>query len=117
VFGTVLLLAFAHPAPAQAAAGHGCHPLVVSATWSAGRLSIAPSACGRRVAAKRPRRVFRAAIAAGGQGAPNRRSLYRQFECHVLFAPSKPRWNLEAWRPLVPWVQMVLTGCNPPASG
>ena len=90
-----------------------CRPLVDSATWSAGRLSVAPSSCGRHVAEKHPRRVFRAAIAAGGRGAPHRRSLYRQFRCHVIFAPDKPRWNLEDWRPFVSWPQMILTGCNP----
>jgi len=106
LFATVAALALAHPAPA-------CRPFVDSATWNAGRLSVAPSACGRRVAERRPRRAFRAAIAAGAQGAPNRRSLYRQFRCHVVFAPAKPRWNLETWRPYVSWPQMIVTGCNP----
>ena len=98
---------------AALAAPPPCQPVVTSATWNAGRLYVAPSRCGRRVAADHPRRVFRAAIAVGGQGAPNRRSLYRQFRCHVIFAPAKRTWNLETWRPYVSWPEMILTGCNP----
>ncbi|WP_416171910.1 DUF2599 domain-containing protein [Mycobacterium lehmannii] len=40
-----------------------------------------------------------------------------QFVCHWEFAeyyqPRKTSWNLEPWRPEVPYEQMVETGCNP----
>jgi hypothetical protein len=40
-----------------------------------------------------------------------------QFVCHWQYAefvqPGKTSWNLEPWRPVVSWSQMVDTGCNP----
>ena len=43
----------------------------------------------------------------------NGRSLYLQFRCHALFAAAKPAWDLEAYRPAVPWARLIATGCNP----
>lgn len=36
-----------------------------------------------------------------------------QFRCHVLGAPEKESWNLEPWRPDVPFHEMLLARCNP----
>ncbi|WP_102144430.1 DUF2599 domain-containing protein [Mycobacterium hubeiense] len=40
-----------------------------------------------------------------------------QFVCHWRFAefgePGKTSWNLEPWRPEVPFEEMVAAGCNP----
>lgn len=40
-----------------------------------------------------------------------------QFVCHWEFAerysPGKTSWNLEPWRPEVPYEDMVRAGCNP----
>ncbi|MGV0850528.1 DUF2599 domain-containing protein [Mycolicibacterium phlei] len=40
-----------------------------------------------------------------------------QFQCHWEYAelgyPGKTSWNLEPWRPEVPYQQMLEAGCNP----
>lgn len=36
-----------------------------------------------------------------------------QFRCHALGAPEKESWNLEPWRPDVPFHEMLLARCNP----
>jgi len=52
---------------------------------------------------------------------PNPNSLLEQLECHAYIVsvvdPSKASWNLDSWRPAVPWWIEVFDFCNPPASG
>ena len=52
---------------------------------------------------------------------PNPNSLLEQLECHAYIVsvvdPSKASWNLDSWRPAVPWWIEVFDACNPPVSG
>ncbi|QGU07895.1 hypothetical protein COCCU_09860 [Corynebacterium occultum] len=47
------------------------------------------------------------------KGIPATPSLVGQLTCHVIFAPGKPIWNLEDWRPEVTFPGMVASACNP----
>jgi hypothetical protein len=40
-------------------------------------------------------------------------SLRKQLRCHASFAPHKPVWHLETWRPDVSYTSTVLHACNP----
>lgn len=40
-------------------------------------------------------------------------SMEDQYWCHADFAKKKDQWNLEPWRPIVPWAQMIKDHCNP----
>ena len=40
-------------------------------------------------------------------------SLRNQLRCHAAFAPHKPVWHLETWRPDVSYTATVLHACNP----
>jgi hypothetical protein len=42
-----------------------------------------------------------------------RGSLYNQLRCHADFAPRKPLWDLEAWRPDIGYYRTVAALCNP----
>jgi len=42
-----------------------------------------------------------------------RQSLDNQLRCHADFAPDKPFWDLESWRPNVGFSATVLALCNP----
>jgi hypothetical protein len=42
-----------------------------------------------------------------------RRSLLAQLRCHADFAPHKPSWDVEAWRPDVGYARTVFAECNP----
>ena len=44
---------------------------------------------------------------------PTTQTLVNQLVCHIVFAGSKPVWNLEDWRPVVSEPQMIRTQCNP----
>lgn len=46
-------------------------------------------------------------------GVPTTQTLVNQLVCHIVFAGSKPVWNLEDWRPVVSDPQMIRTQCNP----
>ena len=46
-------------------------------------------------------------------GVPTTQTLVNQLVCHIVFAGSKPVWNLEDWRPVVSDQQMIRTQCNP----
>src|SRR5699024_1383242 len=37
----------------------------------------------------------------------------KQLRCHALGAPDKESWNLEPWRPDVPYLDYLLARCNP----
>lgn len=39
----------------------------------------------------------------------------KQLRCHAEFAPTKMTWNLEPWRPNVPYLKYLLAQCNPVA--
>ncbi|MEA2171012.1 MAG: hypothetical protein QOF76_4312 [Solirubrobacteraceae bacterium] len=98
-----------------------CPSEIAAASWArepgiGRRLTITPTKCGRVTAFARTDRGFAEAIAKGGKGAPNHDSIYRQFKCHALFATAKPEWHLEVRRPLVSWLAMVATRCNPSVS-
>jgi hypothetical protein len=114
---TLLAAAVAlHAAPASASTPFCPHP-IARATWvdepQGARIMIFPSGCGRRTAWLAPRSAFRDALAAGGRDAVNRAALYQQFRCHTLFAPAKPSWNLESWRPHVSQRRLIESLCNP----
>ncbi len=110
------LVAFAALAPA-AHAHTWCGAQVASARWimlpEGKRLIVRPTTCGRRTAGRSPRAAFAEAIRRGGGGAPDYRSLYWQFVCHVQYANDKPTWDLEAWRPDVGLAGTVAAQCNP----
>jgi hypothetical protein len=101
------------PAPQQ---------LVAAARWTTAdqgfRLHVRPSRYGRGHADRNPARALREALRLA-RPAPlkltpsARRSLDNQLRCHAVFAPRKPLWNLESWRPDVGFVATVRRLCNP----
>ncbi len=112
-----MVLTFLVAIPAPARATPFCRVPIARAVWTqepqGARIKVFPTSCGRRTAWLAPRAVFRAALAAGGRPARHRRTLYAQFRCHAVFAPLKPSWNLETWRPVVTPKRMVAALCNP----
>jgi hypothetical protein len=101
MFARILATALAVFAP-----HHGCERYVERATWAGETLTVVPTRCGRRRSWLEPRPAFAELPAQG-------RSLYLQFRCHALFAGAKPDWDLEAYRPAVPWSRLIATACNP----
>jgi hypothetical protein len=101
MFARVLAVAAAVFAP-----HHGCERYVAHASWAGQTLTVVPTRCGRRRSWLEPRAAF-AELPAHG------RSLYLQFRCHALFAAAKPAWDLEAYRPVVSWRELIAAGCNP----
>jgi hypothetical protein len=67
-----------------------------------------PTPCGRRRSWLEPRAAFRELPVETA-----RRSLYLQFRCHAIFAGAKRDWDLEAYRPVVSWRDLIATACNP----
>ena len=43
----------------------------------------------------------------------DRPGMREQYACHVRFAPAKPAYYLEPWRPAQDYWRTVLEGCNP----
>lgn len=39
-------------------------------------------------------------------------TLYNQYKCHHNYS-GDTYWNIEEWRPVVTWAQMIAAGCNP----
>lgn len=89
-------------------------------------LHVEMTPCGRATAWASPKPIFDEAVSdatdlpkgehKGWDPAPG--SLYEQFKCHAdsVIAPvKKPTWNLDAWRPQVPWLQEIKELCNPEA--
>jgi hypothetical protein len=96
--------------------------LVRSASWqrtAAGyRLELRPTGYGRRhVAGLRPQQLAAMLRAAGPPPlrltATTQASLVDQLRCHAAFAPTKPLWDLESWRPDVGYLATVAHECNP----
>jgi hypothetical protein len=116
-----------HPAtvPASATTSHPAvfaRSLVNAAHWehtSLGyRLRVDPSLYGRNHALDSPPTAFRQALRAAAPTpfdlSPSvRQAMTRQLRCHAEFAATKPRWDLEAWRPDVSYVATEQTLCNP----
>jgi hypothetical protein len=46
-------------------------------------------------------------------GMLNNVSMFNQFACHLDFAPTKPYYDLEPWRPNVGLSRTILEACNP----
>jgi Protein of unknown function (DUF2599) len=117
IVALVLLGALASPAHATPF----CRAPIARAVWTdeaqGSRLKVFPSRCGRRTAWLDPPSAFRDALAAGGRTPVHRRSLFEQFRCHAYFAPLKPSWNLEGWRPVVSPRRLVKALCNPSGRG
>jgi Protein of unknown function (DUF2599) len=96
--------------------------LIAGAAWvSTGlgyRLIVHPSSYGRAHAYAAPPLALAEALSAADPTplsltATIRHSLVDQLHCHAVFASSKPRWDLEAWRPNVGYARTVLAACNP----
>jgi hypothetical protein len=95
--------------------------LVSQARWvhypEGWRLEVTPSIYGRNHSPEAVRETLAEAL----QLAPPplhlthtmRRSLYNQLACHADFAPRKPLWDLESWRPNVGYYRTVEALCNP----
>lgn len=97
-------------------------PLVRGARWEQTtqgfRLRVRPSSYGRSHALSAPSRALTEAIAAAGRTRvrltlTQRQAMTRQLQCHAEFAATKPRWDLESWRPDVSYTSTVLALCNP----
>jgi hypothetical protein len=102
--------------------GGGSRALVAHASWShtaAGyRLQVRPTVKGRLTAATHAATALSESLAEAGSipqalTAAQRESLEDQLRCHAVFAPHKPVWNLETWRPDVGYPRTVLNLCNP----
>jgi hypothetical protein len=101
----------------------GAHrALVASAFWSrpaAGyRLHVHPTLLGRTAADRFPSRALAQSLRLAGPTPLSltgsiRTSLRNQLRCHAEFAPHKPVWHLESWRPAVSYLSTVLHACNP----
>lgn len=98
------------------------HPLVASARWThpveGYRLHVTPTHAGRDRAKNHASRALSEAIQSAGtvpftMTASIHDSLLNQLKCHAVFAPTKPHWNLEAWRPDVGYTATVEAFCNP----
>ncbi len=77
-----------------------------------------PSIYGRNYAPEAPATALAEALAAARPTplhltAVMRHSLLNQLRCHADFAPRKPLWDLEAWRPDVGYFRTVAAYCNP----
>jgi hypothetical protein len=82
------------------------------------RIRVMPSIYGRNYAPDAPAQALAEAITLAAP-TPLRltrsvhRSLLNQLRCHADFAPRKPLWDLEAWRPDVGYFTTVEALCNP----
>jgi len=98
------------------------HRLIAGARWLSTplgfRLQVRPTGYGRLHAWSAPSRALAEALRASRPlplrlSATVRHSLRTQLLCHADFAPRKPFWDLETWRPDVGFRQTVLQLCNP----
>lgn len=127
---TAALAALLGPVPAsgadpdRGAGGFPSPPYVDHTQWTQWsglpRLRVFPTPAGR-VASQRPGTAAAADEAwsevlalSPNAGTPGMRA---QFVCHWQYAelalPGKVSWNLEPWRPVVDYTDMVAAGCNP----
>lgn len=77
-----------------------------------------PSIYGRNHAPQAPAATLREALHLAGPRPLKltfhiHHSLLNQLRCHADFAPRKPLWDLETWRPDVGFYQVVEALCNP----
>ncbi|BBZ25564.1 DUF2599 domain-containing protein [Mycolicibacter hiberniae] len=85
-------------------------------------LRVYPSASARAAALRLDAAAGEQAWREVLQHAPeaDRPGMREQFLCHWNYAefarPGKLSWNLEPWRPVVDWVTMLESGCNPGAA-
>lgn len=108
--------------PTRPSSQHTFAPLVSSARWvhepEGYRLRVRPSIAGRNHAWQAVGQALSQALGAARptpvrlSGAV-RSSLREQLRCHAVFAPRKPTWDLEAWRPDVGYAATVRARCNP----
>jgi uncharacterized protein DUF2599 len=105
-------MAFTRSAPLLIARAHWTHPR------KGYRLIVRPSSFGRQHADAAPARALWQAVR-DARPTPLRitnsihQSLLNQLRCHTEFAPYKPTWDLEAWRPNVGYLKTVEAECNP----
>jgi hypothetical protein len=86
------------------------------------RIRIMPSIYGRNHAPEAPRTALAEALRIARPTPLRltqsvRASLLNQLRCHADFAPRKPLWDLEAWRPDVGYFKTVAAFCNPGGGG
>jgi hypothetical protein len=96
--------------------------LVTTAHWvhepEGYRLRVRPSIAGRNHAWQAVPTTLAEALTAARPTPVRltesvRLSLSEQLRCHAVFAPRKPLWDLEAWRPDVGYLETVRARCNP----
>lgn len=95
---------------------------ISGATWThppeGYRIVVDPSLFGRNHALDNPPRALAEALKAASptpftMTRKIRDSLTKQLRCHAEFAATKPRWDLEQWRPDVSYDDFVFALCNP----
>jgi hypothetical protein len=82
------------------------------------RLQVHPTVFGRTVGDRHSARALQQSIRLAlptpiGLSGSVTESLRNQLRCHAAFAPDKPVWDLETWRPDVGYLSTVLHACNP----
>jgi hypothetical protein len=98
--------------PALVAASHWMHAA------QGFRLVVRPNGDGRRQASRHASLALEQALRLAGRlplhlTTAIRQSLDNQLRCHADFAPRKPLWDLESWRPNVGFAATVEHLCNP----
>lgn len=95
-------------------------PYIESATWAEvdgrARLVVVPTEAGRVWVSHEHALVVWRDVVALAPGADTA-GMQEQFECHAQFAPRKPEFNVEPWRPAVPYRDVVAAACNPRLAG
>lgn len=91
-----------------------------SAVWIDGMLgatlSVTPTATARSLGLVAAEGVWNNALAIAGVRPYSQAvydSMYEQLQCHLVFAPYKNVYNLDAWRPKVSWATEIHSRCNP----
>lgn len=79
-------------------------------------LSITPTGLAQAAGTSATSRVWNDALAIAGNRwtgySDGYSSMYEQLECHLYFRFKTP-YNLDSWRPVVPWWSEVYHRCNP----
>lgn len=74
-------------------------------------LQVFPTAWGRSGSEAASSAVWQSIIAREPEADTD--VMDKQLRCHALGAPDKTRWNLEPWRPDVPYLDYLIARCNP----
>ncbi len=74
-------------------------------------LQVFPTAWGRSGSNAAVQAVWESIIAQDPESETD--VMHNQLRCHALGAPDKTSWNLEPWRPDVPYLDYLLARCNP----